>query len=132
MTHYRPEGVQFTIERNTPDGKTITVPRDISTYYLEREQRFIPHEVEDDFHPAHIGQMVTFRNPLFPSPYGVCYPCVGFVSGVRTFRAQSKRSSSSRQIELAGLPGRWFTIAHFEEYENGLRYGPAGRLKRTE
>jgi len=111
MTHHLPVGVQFEKRVNQWGGIFITVPGDITEYYIDKQQRWLPHEIEDTTHPAKVGDMVTLT-PWLAKRLGVS---VAFVSGVRTFKS-SKKSNGVRLVEFLGLPCQWFSIGHVDEY----------------
>jgi hypothetical protein len=113
--HHLPVGVPFEKHTNKWGGIYITVPNDISEHYLDPQQRWLPHAINDPNHPAKIGDMVTLRYKLSCTDL-----TVAFVSGIRTFK-KYKNGPGIRQVELLGIPCRWYAISHFEEYGDSHR-----------
>lgn len=95
-----------------PHGGTIEFDNDINGHGVNMFQKWLPHDIEDSTHPAKVGDMVTVAAHL-----AICAGATVFeVSAVRTFK-YNKRSFGTRQVELVGLPCRWFAINHFVEYQ---------------
>lgn len=94
-------------------GRYVEFDDDATEYYLESHQKWLPHCVTDLGHPAKIGDHVALSKWL-SEHLGFD---VGIVSGVRTFK-RYKNSVPNRQIELLGLPLRWFSIGHFDDYHD--------------
>jgi len=116
ITSFYPASAPYTIVgTNAVGGFVIEVDDSGRRFSLDRGQRWIPHTIEDLQHPAKIGDIVSFKSLYMIKEH---HFSVAFVSRFRTFK-YSKRTVS-RQVELLGLPGRWFSIAHFEEYQNVL------------
>lgn len=101
-----------TIVTSNKYGGVMTIPDDVSNYYFDSLQQFIPHVIQDITHPAKVGDIVGLSSYL-RSELG---SSTAFVSRARTLKA-SVRSNGVRQVELLGLPCRWFSIGHFDEYK---------------
>lgn len=105
-------GPNIEVVRNHPIyGGHLTIPDDTREYGFQPGQKFVPHVIADSTHPAMVGDTVVLTDWL-AGRLGIS---VATVSGVRTLK-DSKRSNGNRQVELLGLPCRWFSIGHFEEY----------------
>lgn len=114
----------FREQHNPHRGEIYQVDGDMRHYHLQSQQKWRPHEMPNIDHPAKIGDMVTL-NSFWSKYLGLD---IGFVSGIRTFREFRNYTNGIRQIELLGLPCRWFPIGHFQEYNRGfydsqLRFG---------
>jgi len=108
---YHPAHQAFTILEKNKYGVKIELPDDSSYHWINPGQKWIPHAMEDSNHPANIGDIVSLGKYL-SNKLGIS---AAVVSGVRTFK-NVKRSNGSRQIELLGLPTKWWSIGHFKEY----------------
>lgn len=119
-TRYDFEDRRFERCRNTgpyvPNGRMISIANDLRQYEVQSHQKWMPGVVPNVDHPAKIGDMLTPCD--FVREYMVDANTV-FVSGIRSFRRyRSDDHRGVRQVELLGMPCRWFPIGVFEEYRH--------------
>lgn len=100
------------IQQNAYGGRFVEFDDDAHRYYIQENQKWLPHCVYDPHHPATIGEHVALSRWLGNS-VGLK---VGIISGKRT-HLDTRYGTPTRQVELLGLPLRWFAIDHFDEYE---------------
>ena len=117
MFGHHPSSIQFDVVSAGKYGKYIAIDGDAREYFLQPGQRWIPHALPDRHHPAKIGQIITVVDSMIPF---VGAPVV-MVSGVRTFK-NNKRDPGVRQVEILGLPWKWWSIGHFEEFRGSQHY----------
>ena len=79
--------------------------------YLMPGQRWLPHEVHGNPHPFVKGQIVSVGSWLARKSFFGAK--VSVVSDIRTFKYYRRREPVD-QVEILGLPGRWFSVSHFD------------------
>ena len=117
---FYPEGIEFTKIRENKHVVTIMFSDDRDEFYLQPDQRWIPHEVAGA-NPFAPGDVIAFKSnaDYFINRYKIT---VGIVSRARNF-IYYRRNKPIPQIELVGLLGIWFHTDWFyklnQENKNG-------------
>jgi hypothetical protein len=124
MNVYSRVDAMFEIASGRSPTKHVEIEDDIGVYDLQPQQNFLPHVVTDPQHPAKIGDMVTIHRQSILHGFGVS---TVFISGVRSFK-RYRQEYPVHQVEILGVPCRWFRVDHFKEYQYT---GPSKVVPRT-
>lgn len=90
-------------------GWKLYEDEDGGEHWLFHNQAWVPHRVEGIPNPFIPGQIVSVNDAIVRRTTGAV-AC--FVNRTRHFK-YNKNQDPVPQIELLGLPGRWFHVNHF-------------------
>lgn len=101
--------------------KLVEFHDDVVKYPILKSQKWIPKAIPFKDHPAKVGDIVTLSNHA--AEY--CGFKIGIVGQIRLFKQNSTNDCNTYyQVELLGVPRKWFETGHFLEYrkKDGEKY----------
>lgn len=112
-SRFHPAHIEVTVINENKYGSVIEIEGDARLYTIAKGQRWVPHPIPNNSNPAKVGDIVALSRWL----EGQLGFGVAMVSNTRCMK-NFKHRDPVYQVELLGLPLRWFHISHFDEYHD--------------